>query len=198
MQMNQKKILVVTGPQGSGNHLWSKIFSSHKDVCGWRELTKKYWITHKEEPFRHAWLEPKLLYNMEFKHENYYTNTSFPTGGHVKKSKRIPKVREFIETLKDIGFDVQIGVTSRDKNILKLQQERRWREETTPEFLGIVEKIENLIFLSYESLLLYRERYVKSLNINIPINYDAISDNIKIDQNQKYISNFTPSSLRNR
>ena len=196
--MNQKKILVVTGPQGSGNHLWSKIFSSHKDVCGWEELTKKYWITHKEEPFRHAWLEPKLLYDIEFKHENYYTNTSFPTGGDFKKTKRIPKVKEFIETLKDIGFDVQIGITSRDKNILKLQQERRWREETTSEFLDIIEQIENPIFLNYESLLLYRGRYVKSLNINIPINYDAISYNIRKDQNHKYICNFTPSSLRER
>ena len=207
MQMNQKKILVVTGPQGSGNHLWSKIFSSHKDVCGWTELTKRYWITHKEEPFRHAWLEPKLLYDMEFKHENYYTNTSFPTGGHVKKTratnniqseKRIPKVKEFIETLKDIGFDVQIGITSRDKNILKLQQERRWREETTPEFLDIIEQIENPIFLNYESLLLYREKYVKSLNINIPIDYNSISKNIQVDQNQKYICNFKPSPLRKR
>ena len=110
----------------------------------------------------------------------------------------IPKIKEFIETLKDLNFSVQVGVTSRDKNILKLQQERRWKEETTPEFLDLIDQIENPIFLNYESLLLYREKYVKSLNISIPIDYSSISKNIEVDQNQKYICNFKPSPLRKR
>ena len=191
-----KKILITTGPQGSGNHLWSKIFSSHKDVCGWEQLTKQYWVGHREEPFHDAWLDPKLLYNLPFEDGNYYTNTSIPFGGHVYGDKMIPKVKEFIETLKNLGFNVQVGITSRDKNILKLQQERRWKEETTPEFLDLLDQIENPIFLNYESLLLYREKYVKSLNINIPIDYNSISKNIQVDQNQKYICNFKPSPLR--
>jgi len=193
-----RNILCVCGPQGSGNHLWSKIFSSHKDVCGWEQLTKKYWVGHAKEPFHDTWLEPKLLYDRPFKDENYFTNTSVPFGGHVYGDKMIPKIKEFIETLKDLGFNVQVGVTSRDKNILKLQQERRWKEETTPEFLDLIDQIENPIFLNYESLLLYREKYVKSLNINIPIDYNSISKNIQVDQNQKYICNFKPSPLRKR
>ena len=30
------KILIITGPQGSGNHLYSKIFAMHPLVNGWK------------------------------------------------------------------------------------------------------------------------------------------------------------------
>ena len=38
-----KTLAVLTGPQGSGNHLWSKIFSLHEDVFGWKSLLDNYW-----------------------------------------------------------------------------------------------------------------------------------------------------------
>jgi len=42
----KKRLLVVTGPQGSGNHMWSKIFSESPQVQGWKELTQEYWVGH--------------------------------------------------------------------------------------------------------------------------------------------------------
>ena len=71
-------------------------------------------------------------------------------------------------------------------------------QQYTLNIITIIRDIENPIFLNYESLLLYREKYVKSLNINIPIDYNSISENIQVDQNQKYICNFKPSPLRKR
>ena len=198
MQMNQKKILVVTGPQGSGNHCWSKIFSSHPDVCGWNDLTKQYWIGHKEEPFCSSWMNPYLLYDKAWEYDNYYTNISVPFGGDVYDNKAIPKVSKFIEILKDIGFDIQVAITSRDKNILDIQQSRRWNSPTTQEFLDILPEIPDPIFLSYEALLLYKENYVRSLKIKIPIEYSCICDTIMNDANKKYINNFKPSKLRKR
>ena len=58
------KILVITGPQGSGNHCWSKIFSTHSDVCGWEDLTKQYWVGHDKEPLFHCCHNPELLYEI--------------------------------------------------------------------------------------------------------------------------------------
>ena len=42
-----KKMLVLTGPQGAGNHLWSKIFSLHPKVYGWKTLLDNYWEAHR-------------------------------------------------------------------------------------------------------------------------------------------------------
>ena len=47
-----KKMLILTGPQGSGNHMWSKIFALHPSVYGWQELVEEFWIGHDREPFR--------------------------------------------------------------------------------------------------------------------------------------------------
>ena len=47
-----KTLAILTGPQGSGNHLWSKIFSLHEDVFGWKSLLDNYWEAHRySEPF---------------------------------------------------------------------------------------------------------------------------------------------------
>ena len=46
-----KKLLIVTGPQGSGNHLFSRIFSMHECVGGWKELVDTYWVPSDLENF---------------------------------------------------------------------------------------------------------------------------------------------------
>jgi len=143
-------------------------------------------------------MNPYLLYDKTWEHDNYFTNMSVPFGGDVYDNKAIPKVIKFIEVLKDLGFDVQVAITSRDKNILDIQQKRRWDSKTTQEFLDILPDIHDPIFLSYESLLLYGERYVRSLKIKIPIDFSIIRGTIINDANKKYIQPFTPSKLRKR
>ena len=36
-------MLILTGPQGAGNHLFSKVFAQHPSVYGWQDLTQEYW-----------------------------------------------------------------------------------------------------------------------------------------------------------
>ena len=45
-----KKLLIVTGPQGSGNHLFARLFSLHENVIGWEKLHEKYWVPSAQEP----------------------------------------------------------------------------------------------------------------------------------------------------
>ena len=40
------KMLILTGPQGAGNHLWSKILSLNYEVYGWKCLLDNYWEAH--------------------------------------------------------------------------------------------------------------------------------------------------------
>ena len=61
-----KTLLILTGPQGSGNHLWSKVFSADNSVWGWKQLLTTYWIPHSAEPFAPAWDNPELLKDIEF------------------------------------------------------------------------------------------------------------------------------------
>ena len=45
------KLLIVTGPQGSGNHLFAKIFNMHPSVKGWQMMWQE-WQGHHLEPFQ--------------------------------------------------------------------------------------------------------------------------------------------------
>jgi hypothetical protein len=56
-----KTILILTGPQGSGNHMWSKIFALHPQVRGWQALLDQYWIGHDQEPWAQYWQDPAQL-----------------------------------------------------------------------------------------------------------------------------------------
>lgn len=69
----KKEILLLTGPQGSGNHLWSKIFSESETVQGWKQLTQEYWLGHGFEPFAEVWKNPLLFKELEWPHEKYFT-----------------------------------------------------------------------------------------------------------------------------
>ena len=70
----RKKMLILTGPQGAGNHLWSKIFSLHPEVFGWKTLLDNYWEAHRfYEPFCKCWKNHNLL--QEFDLQFFMTGT---------------------------------------------------------------------------------------------------------------------------
>ena len=46
-----KQLVIAVGPQGSGNHLYAKIFGSNSKVFAWESLQEKYWEGHDMEPF---------------------------------------------------------------------------------------------------------------------------------------------------
>ena len=199
----EKKMLIVVGPQGSGNHLWAKILGLHFDVYGWRVLQKKYWEAHHYEPFARAWDDPRVL---EFPKDYSYFVTSCSIPYVYKGGHRVPPILEFIKAVEKQDVKPIVAIVSRDKNIIELQQERVRGKTTLNDACRAINEISDsypdlhIHFLSYESLYLWRKPYLKFLNdeMSFPIAYDKMSkiDKIlKYDANTKYIIDPGPQKL---
>lgn len=196
-----KQILILTGPQGAGNHLWSKIFSLHPNVYGWKTLLENYWEPHRfNEPFANHWKNTDLLHEFDWSVSNYYfTSISCPLGivGSDINPIYKPDVMKFANTCKSLGLDVDFAVVGRDKNILNHQQNRIRNTSTLDIFMEQLQHVPNPKFLSYELLYLYKSDYLKSLNFNIPIAYDneKINEILTDDANEKYIHSVLHNEL---
>jgi hypothetical protein len=187
------KMLILTGPQGAGNHLWSKIFSLHPKVYGWKTLLDNYWEAHRfAEPFARHWRDHTLLKSFDWAQSEYYfTSISLPLGiiGHDVNPIWMPDIQGFTETVVGCGVEVEMAIVGRDQTILDNQQTRIRTQSTLPMFLEQLPKIQNPTFLSYELLYLYKQDYLKSLKFNIPVAWDDPSINtiLENDSNLKYI-----------
>lgn len=195
------KILILTGPQGAGNHLWSKIFSLHPEVYGWKTLLTNYWEPHRSaEPFAKCWRDHSLLKEFNWlQSEYYFTSISLPLGiiGSELNPVWMPDIQGFTNTLVECGLEVDIAVIGRDQTILNKQQQRIRTQPTLPMFLDQLPKISNPTFLSYELLYLYKQAYLKTLNLNIPVAWDnpKINEILADDANEKYIHAVAVSEL---
>lgn len=190
-----KKLLILTGPQGSGNHLFSRLLSLHDDVSGWEELLHKYWVPSDQEPFAEYWVNPELLTKEVFADKDYHlANVSCPF--FYNGIRYVPKILEVAEQAKSFGVAVEIAIVVRDKNINELQQLRVRKEHTTP----IAQKYyyENLLdseftvhFIDHEAFFLHNIHYLKWLSkiLNFPIAWDNpnILSFIEEDANRKYV-----------
>lgn len=189
--MAAKKLLIVTGPQGSGNHLFSKLFSAHPDVFGWKQLLDDYWVLHEYEPFNHVWLDPSKWSTMQIQENFAFTSISVP---FVKLNQpHIPKFDEFIREAESQGWQVQIGFVGREQSIMKFQQERLRGGVSFHHAQQALETImdRNPIFLSYELLGLYKHHYARSLQNQLQFPIDCCENRIhrltENDHNRKYI-----------
>ena len=201
-----KKMLILTGPQGAGNHLWSKIFSLHPEVFGWETLLDNYWEAHRfHEPFCKCWRNHDLLHKFDWSQSDYFfTSISAPLGifNYDKNPIWNPDIIGFAKTIKELDIDVDFAIIGRDQNILQYQQKRIRGESTLPIFLDQLEKIctnYNPKFLSYELLYIYKAEYLRSLNFNIPVAYDSmhIDKILENDANTKYVHGIPISPLDN-
>ena len=190
--MMTKTLAILTGPQGSGNHLWSKIFSLHEDVFGWKTLLDNYWEAHRfSEPFAEYWKDPSRLYQFDWdQSDHYFTSISIPLGIESKGTKWCPNVVQFATNAQLCGIDTKILVIGRDQTILRNQQQRIREESTVRHFYDQLGQFDNPTFLSYELLYLYKQEYLKSLDVGFPIAwYDKRVDEIlEVDANAKYIN----------
>lgn len=195
------KILVLVGPQGSGNHLFSKIFSLHEDVHGWKELLEPdgYFIPHIQEPFNEYWKDPKTI-TTEMMAGKQYAVTSISCPYIQDWVPRIPPLFDFIHAAEAEGITVQPVIIGRDQNILTQQQTRvrggpSWG--TLPQLIRWFEIPP--FFVSQELLYLYRRQYVKSLGhwLDFPVadTDPRIDDILKDDANSKYIHAADPCWL---
>jgi hypothetical protein len=189
--MRKPTLLIVTGPQGSGNHLFSKILSKHPDVYGWS--MKTYWEGHHLEPFNYYWKHPDRLSDFSWTDYEYiFTSVSCPyfrDGG-----PQIPKYKEFITTAQKFS-NVKVAIIGRDQNVLMHQQSRVRGNVTTDIFKENLEQLMqyNPLFVSQELYQLYGNRYLQSISsaLDFPIEDQPICS----DANAKYFKPVKPQLL---
>jgi hypothetical protein len=189
-----KTLLIVTGPQGSGNHLFAKVFAATDGVFGWKELNDTYWVPHDQEPFAEAWHDPSLLKHINF--GNYgVTSISCPYAYHGETVE--PNYEKFINAAKNLGYDLRFAIIGRDQNVIQHQQTRVRGVHSYPRFSSKLSSLglHNPVFLSTELLYLYRIHYVRSLikqlNFPIYITEQKLEEILAEDPNAKY---FAPAS----
>ena len=187
-----KRLLIFTGPQGSGNHLWSKIFALHPEVAGWSALLDEYWIPHDQEPFADCWRDPALLKTRDWSQHDYYvTSISCPYIDDTRWA--VPDIVAFAKQASACELQVQIAIIGRDRNILGFQETRVRGRSTFEIAQDQYEKLAdwNPVYLSYELLHLYQGSYLRQLSklLEFPIAYEdtRLKEILKDDTNQKYI-----------
>ena len=193
--MPAKKLLIITGPQGSGNHLFSRLLSLHPDVNGWEELLHKYWVPSDQEPFADYWVDPDKLHEDQFAGFDYHlANVSCPF--MYDGVRYIPKILEVAERARSFGIDVQIAIIVRDQNINAEQQRRVRGEVTTPiaqdyYYNTLLKSSVPVHFLDHEAFFLHQEHYLRWVGktINFPVELDPVKINrfIEKDANHKYV-----------
>lgn len=198
-----KKLLLITGPQGSGNHMFSKLLALHPRVWGWKALNKTYWIGHDQEPFNAFWHDPSLWQTTDFGDYQYaFASISVP---YVQNGQTIiPDIDTFISGAESAGWQVQIAIIGRDINILEKQQKRLRRRITVPYMLEALDhhlSHRNVQYISHELVYLYKQRYLKSLSqqLNFPIDYDnpQVDEILKENSNAKYVQYVEDTKLDN-
>lgn len=188
-----KKLIIVTGPQGSGNHLFGRLLSIHDKVGGWKELMDNYWVPSDEEPFADFWVDPDKLSIADFEGYDYWlANVSVPFV--YDGVKQVPKIIEFVQQVQHMGIDVQVCVIVRDQYINALQQQRVRKETTLPIAVDYFEKLLDVDcpvhYVDHEAFFLYKHKYLDWLSkiLDFPIaTDDRINQFIDEGANKKYV-----------
>lgn len=184
-----KTLLILTGPQGAGNHLWSKIFALHPQVLGWRALLDTHWIGHDQEPFAQAWQDPARLNEMSWRQADWFV-TSMSVPYMLNGTATVPDFKGFVRGVQNLGHRVIFGVLGRDQNIVRMQQSRVRGSITLDQALKEFDNLAAPVFLSYELLHLYKHKYLESIGrqLNFPIAATdlRISAILADDTNAKY------------
>jgi len=189
-------LTIMTGPQGSGNHLFSKALGQNKNIFVWPALQEKYWEGHDLEPFAECWKDPSKLNEFDWEQSNHFV-TSISCPYFDDGVETIPQYNEFISVAKKFA-DIQFLIIGRDRNIMRLQQERVRGKHTTPDFMSQIDNIIfnfKTIFASQEMLYLYKLNYLQWLEKELGLSDSELTeDNIRLleilskDANEKYIS----------
>ena len=179
-----KKLLIVTGPQGSGNHLFARLFSMHPNVVGWESLHDNYWVPSDEEPFARYWVYPEEL---KFPEGNFFcANVSVPF--FYDGVRQTPKIKEVAYEAIKQGVQPIIAVIVRDRNINELQQVRVGGECTIDTALEYYKDMA-VHFIDHEAFFLYKEKYIEYLGrlLEFPVIKEGIDNFISVDANHKYV-----------
>ena len=190
-----KKLLIITGPQGSGNHLFSRVFSTHPSVGGWKQLLDEYWVPSDLEPFAEYWVYPERITAAAFEGYDYWlANVSVPFV--YDGIRQTPKILEMAEHARILGVEVTIAIIVRDQNIQAEQQLRVRKEVTLPiaqeyYYNHLLTSDFPVHFLDNEAFFLHKQHYLKwaSNLLQFPVDHDNpdILKFITEDPNRKYV-----------
>ena len=182
--MPMKKLLIVTGPQGSGNHLFARLLSAHPNVVGWDSLKDNYWVPSDEEPFARYWVHPEELKFPEG--EFFCANVSVPF--FYDGVRQVPKIKEVAYQAIHQGVQPIIAVIVRDRNINELQQVRVGGECTMDTALEYFKDL-SCHFIDHEAFFLWKEKYIEYLGrlLEFPVTTEGIDNFISVDANHKYV-----------
>jgi hypothetical protein len=182
-------MLIIAGPQGSGNHMWSKIFALHPDVLGWQALLDEYWIGHDREPFAEYWECPGRLKEFDWSQsEHYVTSISLPY--MLNGESHMPDIESFAA---GVPGTVSLAIIGRDRNVLGMQEKRVRGSVTFEAALAYLDSLTTIYpraFLSFELLHLYHRRYLRQISnqLGVPVATDdaRIDSILREDSNHKY------------
>lgn len=181
----------MTGPQGSGNHLFSKVLALNPEIQGWKDLLNTYWIGHDEEPLSKFWKDPIALSTFDWSSSQVFlTSISCPyiDNGEVA----VPNYKDFITEAEKYA-EVKVLVIGRDQNILNYQQTRVRGNPTVHIFKENLKELlsTNTLFISQELLYLYRLDYLNYIEDYLCLKRTTSSDRLEsileTDANAKYI-----------
>jgi hypothetical protein len=191
-----RKLLILIGPQGSGNHIFSRIFSVHPEVHGWKELQDYYWLKHHREPFNESFIYPDLLTEDQFEGYEYISaGISYPS--NFDGIRYQPKILEFATKADSWGIAVTIAVICRDETIVRAQQTRLRNSETIDELKTYVSDVLlpskfPVHFISLETFFCHKQEYLQYLSkvLDFPIDYTNpnVLKFITESPNKKYIT----------
>jgi len=179
-----KKLLIVAGPQGSGNHLFARLLSAHPKVVGWDSLKDNYWVPSDEEPFARYWVHPEELTFP--KGEFFCANVSVPF--FYDGVRQVPKIKEVAQKAMSLGVQPIIALIVRDRNINELQQKRVGGEVTMDTALEYFKDL-TCHFIDHEAFFLWKEKYIEYLGrvLEFPVTTKGIDNFVTVDANHKYV-----------
>lgn len=190
--MTAKKLLVLLGPQGSGNHMFSKLFALHPAVFGWQQLNEHYWLRHEFEPFNKVWQDPEQWSTLSIDYNFAVTSCSVPCV--VDRQHHMPDVKGFLDMAYVHGWLPTVAVIGRDINILQNQQQRVRGEITLSKFIDQLDNITDgypVTFISHELAVLYGTRYLRELEqrLAFPVAWaDArVKEILAVNANANYV-----------
>jgi len=177
----QKQLLILTGPQGSANCLWSKIFALYPRVVG------------QQATLDNCWQHPERLVDFDWSQSDYFV-TSISCPCMLDGEHTVPNFSKFISTVEGLGHQVKLAILGRDRNVIGQQQTRISGESTLETAIQEYQKLSGQLphFLSYELLHLYRGEYLKILNVHMkfPVEHSesAIAPILAQDANARYFN----------
>lgn len=170
------KVILLTGPQGSGNHLWSKVFTTWAD--------KEYWVGHKDEPHSNLWENMNSWKEIPFL-SNTVISISIPYA--VRGNTTFPDIKLWKKIMVDRDIDHKICAITRDENINFLQNKRVRPENNYYKAVEYIKTLDIDCFLSTETLMLYQWKYVEQVCRQLQFSIDKKDVDFSQSFNEKYV-----------